>query len=285
MSTINVPVRQRIREQMDRMRPAFTLVYCSEDPNEPPASFKYEQRRFDLPPMKKVQISDIVGVPKNRAYDTSDGTQRPWRGKMPTERYTMAQADAVVDHGISLLWPQGVALLTGDETQDAAEIEAGTARWRTWRQATDEKIVGAFHARMEDFVSDPRNKHLPRPLMGKLERAAQARLDRFRLQEHGVPVNAELRCKAEGCAYWSADAGEMAIHVQASHGGVTSNEMTADALAIEKADAEREARRAERRAKANEAKRLELVRDAAAEEIRAIDRAEAREAGDGEEAQ
>jgi hypothetical protein len=267
MTTVLQPsARDRIRAQMERMRPTFTLMYCSEDPNENPASFKYEQRVFTLPPMKRVEISDLIGVPLDRAYDTIDGQKKPWRtktsGREPKETFTMAPADKVVSHAIGLLWDQGVVLLTGAD--DATEIEEGTKRWRTARQSQDEKIVGAFHARMEDFVSDPRNKHLPRPLMGKLERASQARLDRFRLQDAGAPVGADLRCQADGCSYWSPDPAELAIHMRASHGG-EAPVITADVVEIEKAQAERERKRAEKRADDLAKTKSRLMAEAAAE--------------------
>lgn len=256
--------RDKIREQMERMRPTFTLMYCSEDLKESPATFKYEQRTFRLPPMQKVAISDVTGVPPEKAYDRSLGGQpQPWHGRTPKDRVTIAPAEKVVSHGLGLLWRRGVVLLTG-EPGDVAEIERGKAAWRVWRQHQDEVVLGAFHKRMEDFVSDPRNRHLPRPVMGKLEREAQSRLDSFRLQESGAPVDANLRCphSGDGCAYWSADADEMDRHVRASHGHDTV--LTADTEAIDKALEEREVKRQEKRRAELEKKRAELEASAKA---------------------
>lgn len=261
----NTSTRQRIQEQMERMRPSFTLMYCSQDAKEPPISFKYEQRIFKLPPMQKVIISDVVGVPPGKAYDYSLGPSqpRPWRtkdtGRGPKERVTIAAAEKVVAHGVGLLWKRGVVMLTGAKS-DMEEIERGSAMWRQDRQHRDEVIVGAFHKRLEDFIADPRNKHLSRPLMGRLEREAQTRLDSFRLQDSGVPVDTEFRCQAEDCSYWSMDASELKQHAQAAHGGEVI--LTGATAEVEKALEEREQKRQTKRAADLQAKRALLEAEA-----------------------
>jgi hypothetical protein len=252
----NTTARQQIKEQMDRMRPVFTAIYCSEDPKEAPVSFKYVQRRIVLPPMAKVPITDLTGVPKDKAYDMSSGRPQPWRGKQPKEKVTLASAEKVIGHAIAVLWKRGVTMLTGNPVTDNQNIQEATVRWREDRQLRDEAVMAAFHKREDEFISNPANKGRPRPIMGKLERESQTRLDNFRLAEYNAPVGTEMRCQYKDCSYWSPDAEELARHAQASH--ADELEITGDAAVAEKAAEEREAKRQEKRRQTIEEKRQRI---------------------------
>lgn len=253
-----------IRRVLAQQRRAITLKYASEDPREDPVSFKYDNKPYFISPGKTLPIGDAMRVPKERAYDMSTGKARPWGGKAQAATQRVADAEAVADFGLNQLWKYGVYVVTGDPAVDAVEEAAANGRWRKSRQELDEQIVGAYQKKIEPYLMDPRLRGQIPPIMGRSEKAAQARLDKFRAREAELPDGAQFRCPVAGCGFWSHDSAEMDTH-RSAHGpaAVQATPLTlvktAEQDATEKAIAEYEAQRQAKRLATIAAKKAKLA--------------------------
>lgn len=204
-----------------------TEEHCQQDPKLARTNLlsELDDEGQPVPPYKfdgTLEILDVYQAPAEKWYEFRKRKKAGANVQPPSPTVMVMQAADIVGYLAASFEDRGVVILTGDPKRDEDLKRLAKDRWMEYDIARCEFILAQYQKRCELFRSVAGNRGKPDPLMNKLERSAQERLDYYNvgLEDTGkmlcpVVIDNERRCGfyAEGKNAEKS----MKVHLQAAH--------------------------------------------------------------------